>query len=177
MNTKRILQVIILILLALVAWLLWPKLNRPRYQEINVTDFSSCQLAGGEIIDGEPVKCRTADGREFKEAEHTEPDVVLENPKYGDLVTSPLTVKGKARGTWFFEANIPVTLKDETGKVLVQQGFMTSADWMTVDYVPFEGTLEFDPGDAEFGVLIIEKDNPSGLPEFDSSFAIPVRFK
>lgn len=175
MNTKRILQVIILILLALVAWLLWPKLQRP--EQVNITDFSSCQLTGGEIIDGEPVKCRTADGREFEEEEQVQPDVVLETPQYGDLVTSPLTVKGKARGTWFFEANIPVTLKDETGKVLVQQGFMTASDWMTVDYVPFEGTLEFDPGDAQFGVLIIEKDNPSGLPEFDSSFAIPVRFK
>jgi hypothetical protein len=178
MDTKRILQVIVLLLLVVVAYLLWPKLNRQNEsQYANVSDFGSCQLAGGVIQGSHPAICRLPDGRSFEEEENLEGDVVLNYPQYGDLITSPLTVVGKARGTWYFEANLPVTLKDDTGKVLVQKGAQAQSDWMTTDYVPFSVNLTFDPGDAEFGVLIIEKDNPSGLPEFDSSFAIPVRFK
>jgi hypothetical protein len=178
MDTKRVLQIIVLLLLVGIAWLLWPKLQNPQpSQYANVTDFDGCEEAGGQIINGEPVICRLSDGRTFEEAEHAQGDVILDYPKYGDKVTSPLTIVGKARGTWFFEANIPVTLKDDKGNTLVQKGAQAQSDWMTTDYVPFSITLTFDPKDAEAGVLIISKDNPSGLPEFDSDFAIPVRFK
>src|SRR4051812_32842409 len=37
-------------------------------------------------------------------------------PKPNDLVKSPLTVTGKARGTWYFEASFPVRLEDANGK-------------------------------------------------------------
>jgi hypothetical protein len=165
-------------LLIAIGLVLWPRLKTPKQrQQVEVTDFASCQEAGGSIVDGEPVKCVAPDGREFLEAEHAEPDVVLDSPKYGDLVKSPLGVTGKARGTWFFEASLPITLKDETGKVLVRQPVQAIGDWMTVDYVNFATTLAFDPGDAQYGVLVIEKDNPSGNPDLDSQFAIPVRFK
>lgn len=108
-------------------------------------------------------------------------EVVVETPQRGDLVTSPLLVKGKARGTWFFEANLPVTLKDQDGKILAQKGFMANppagGDWMTEDYVEFEDSLTFTAPTTEFGVLIIQNDNPSGLEENEKSFAVPVRFK
>ena len=157
---------------------MWPKIQNPNESQFaNVNDFASCQQASGEIINGDPVVCKLSDGRTFEEAEHAEPEVILDYPKYGDVVASPLTVVGKAKGTWFFEANLPVTLKDDKGNVLIKIGAMAQSDWMTTEYVPFSVTLPFDPGTSEFGVLIIEKDNPSGLSEFDSSFAIPVRFK
>lgn len=178
MNNKRVLQIILLIILVAVAWVLWPKLrNTNESQYANVNDFASCQQAGGEVVDGEPVTCKLSDGRTFQEAEQVQPDVVLDYPKYGDKVTSPLTIVGKARGNWFFEAQMPVTLKDDKGNVLFNGPATAQGDWMTTDYVPFSLKLTFDPKAAEFGVLIIEKDNPSGLPEFDSSFAIPVKFK
>ncbi|MBI4363448.1 MAG: Gmad2 immunoglobulin-like domain-containing protein [Candidatus Doudnabacteria bacterium] len=106
-----------------------------------------------------------------------ETDVQVATPKPGDLVSSPLVVEGKARGTWFFEANLPVTLKDSNGKILAQKGFMAQGEWMTEDHVSFEGTLEFAQPETEYGVLLIEKDNPSELSEFDASFAVPVRFR
>jgi len=106
-----------------------------------------------------------------------EPEVVVDQPEYGALVASPLKVSGKARGTWFFEANIPVTLKDSNGKILAQKGFQAKGEWMTEEFVEFEDTLIFATPETEFGVLLIEKDNPSGLPENDAAFAVPVRFK
>jgi len=142
----------------------------------HVTDFASCQKWGGSIVDGEPVKCYY-NGQTYEEADHNEPDVVLDKPLYGDLVTSPMVVKGKARGTWFFEASMPVVLKDDSGKVLYQGSIPALGDWMTTDYVEFATSIPFDPGSAQNGVLIISKDNPSGDPQFDSAHAVPVRFK
>ena len=173
MNNKY-LQATVLIALAAGALFL---LSQKKQEPIIVTDFGSCQMAGGEIIQDNPIRCRMPGGQTFDSEENPEPEVVLDMPAYGDLVKSPLTVTGKARGTWFFEANLPVTLKDENGKVLAQVGAQAQSDWMTTDYVPFTATLTFDPGTVQYGVLIIEKDNPSGMPEFDSSFAIPVKFK
>jgi len=176
MDNKRVLQVGLIIILAAVAWFWLPHL-RPLEEPINVTDFSSCQQAGGNVLQTDPITCKMPDGRTFAEEESAQPDVILDQPKYGDLVKSPLGVMGRARGTWFFEASMPVTLKDDTGKVLFQGPVQAIGDWMTTDYVPFAGTIPFDPGTAQYGVLIINKDNPSGNPDLDSSIAIPVRFK
>lgn len=105
------------------------------------------------------------------------PDVVVDSPRAGDLVASPLEVRGKARGFWYFEAAIPVALKDQAGNVLAEQPLQAKGDWMTEHHVPFEGTLEFTPPSTKFGVLVFEKDNPSGLPEHGGSFTVPVRFR
>jgi len=50
-------------------------------------------------------------------------------------------------------------------------------DWMTTEFVPFEAVLEFAVPQTEFGTLILEKDNPSGLPQNADSISIPVRFE
>ena len=176
MDNRRIYQIILLVVLVIVAVLLWPKLKAPQQQQISVTDFGSCQSAGGQIMQTDPITC-VYNGKTYTEAETQTPDMQLDKPAYGDLVTSPMTVSGKVRGNWFFEASMPAVLKDETGKVLFQGPIHTTGDWMTTDYVPFSQTITFDPGTAQYGVLIISKDNPSGDPANDSSYAVPVRFK
>ena len=49
-------------------------------------------------------------------------------------------------------------------------------NWMTTEYVPFEATLTFQEPATATGLLVLEKDNASGLPEFDDQISIPVRF-
>jgi hypothetical protein len=107
----------------------------------------------------------------------TEPDVVISTPQKNDLVTSPLTVSGKAKGNWFFEANLPVVLKDQNGNILAQKGFHSLGDWTAMDYVNFSDTLTFSTPQTEYGVLIIQNDNASGDPTYDKSYAVVVRFK
>ena len=172
--SKKQVQIAGLIIAVVIAIVLLPYLKKA--QAPAVTDFGSCQTAGGTITDGEPVTC-TYNGQRFEEVETPEPEVVLDKPQYGDLVTSPMTVSGRARGFWFFEASMPATLKDENGKVLFQGPIQADGDWMTTDYVPFQQAIPFDPGTAQYGVLIISKDNPSGDPTKDASVAVPVRFK
>jgi hypothetical protein len=170
-------------LLAVAMGLLVVFLPRNNQEQANqntaVNDFISCSVAGYTVMESYPRQCATPDGQVYVEdlSAKEQGDVVLETPVRGQLVTSPLTVSGKARGNWFFEANLPVTLKDENGKVLAQVGAMTADEWMTTDYANFTTVLQFEAPTTEFGLLLVERDNPSGLPENDKSYAVPVRFR
>ena len=48
---------------------------------------------------------------------------------------------------------------------------------MVGDFVSFTATLEFSAGQNKKGSLILEKDNPSGIPENDDALFVPVKFK
>lgn len=109
--------------------------------------------------------------------------IVLENPAPLAVVESPLSISGTARGTWFFEASFPIVLVDWDGRIIAQHYATAEGEWMTEDFVPFTAELTFESpyneGDPEFmrrGALILQKDNPSGLPEHDDALEIPVRF-
>lgn len=91
--------------------------------------------------------------------------------------SSPLVITGKARGTWFFEGDFPVKLFDGTGNLLTAVPAQAQDEWMTEDFVPFKAELEFELPLTDTGILVLEKDNPSGLPEHADEFQIPVRFK
>jgi len=111
--------------------------------------------------------------------------IVVSSPTPGEILSSPLTITGEARGTWYFEAIAPISLVNWDG-VIVAEGYVTAqGNWMTEDFVPFEGTLEFTTEaktDSNLflypqGVLILHNDNPSGLPENDRAIEIPIRFE
>lgn len=104
--------------------------------------------------------------------------IVLKTPYPGQTVSSPLEIKGEARGTWFFEASFPVFLTDWDGLIIAQGIATAKSEWMTEDFVPFEAKLEFiKPNVKNNGSLILKKDNPSGLPQNDNALEIPVFFK
>lgn len=98
-------------------------------------------------------------------------------PRPDTVISSPLSIAGRARGTWFFEANMPVTLLDGNKNVLAKAPLQAEGEWMTADFVPFSGKIIFEKPETDMGVLVFENDNPSGLSEHAKSFTIPVRFK
>ena len=101
------------------------------------------------------------------------------SPRPNSTVESPLTITGQARGYWYFEASFPVVLVDWDGKIIAQGIAQAQGEWMTEDFVPFEATLTFtaDPNAySNRGSLILQKDNPSGLPQNDDALEIPVLF-
>lgn len=100
---------------------------------------------------------------------------ILLQPNSEDVLSSPLIVKGEAPGYWFFEANLPVKLLDESGNLIVTAPANAVGDWMTEDFVPFESLLEFQTT-ATSGYLVIQNDNPSGLAENSKMVSFPVRF-
>lgn len=103
--------------------------------------------------------------------------IIVNSPKVGESISSPLNISGLARGTWFFEASFPVFLIDWDGKIIAQGIATAKGDWMTTDFVPFEATLTFTIDKNTYsnkGSLILKKDNPSGLPENDDALEFPV---
>lgn len=103
--------------------------------------------------------------------------VRLDTPRAGEVVHSPLTISGVARGQWYFEATFPFRLEDADGTVITQ-GFATAqGEWMTTEFVPFVGEVLFEAPGTSSGKLIIERSNPSGLPEQADEFSIPIRFQ
>lgn len=100
--------------------------------------------------------------------------VKVTNLKSGQTVQSPLIVKGEARGVYYFEASFPIKVLDGSGNVLGWGIAQAQSDWMTEDFVPFEATVDFEAPVAGKGFLVLKKDNPSGLPEHDEEFRIPI---
>lgn len=101
----------------------------------------------------------------------------LENIESGQIISSPLVIKGEAPGTWFFEASFPINLYDNNDQSLAQGYASAQKDWMTTDTIPFEAVLEFSAVSGGDGRLVFKKDNPSGLPENDFSESVSVKFK
>jgi|OM-RGC.v1.019563222 Uncharacterized protein conserved in bacteria len=108
-------------------------------------------------------------------------EVVLTTPQEGETVTSPLTVSGEALGYWYFEADFPLIVVDWDGKILGEGYATAQRDWMTAEPVPFEGTVSFDVAQisgnySRNGTLILQKANPSGLPEHSAAIEVPIVF-
>lgn len=103
----------------------------------------------------------------------------VESPLPESEVASPLTVKGEARGSWFFEGSFPVVLVDWDGRIIGESQAKAEGEWMTEEYVPFTARLEFsaDTSVSDRGAIILRKDNPSGLPQNDDAFEYTVFFK
>lgn len=107
-----------------------------------------------------------------------EDKIVLTSPLPGEEIDSPLLVRGRARGSWFFEGDFPVLLTNWDGLIIAQGIASAQGDWMTRDFVSFTCRLSFEPPDyGQHGTLILRKDNPSGKPDLDEALEIPVRFQ
>lgn len=106
----------------------------------------------------------------------TEQKIILETPSPNEIIKSPLTIRGQALGTWYFEGDFPVKLLDEYNKEITVSFATALEEWMTESFVPFEAVIEFENTTTSKGTLILEKDNPSGLPEHADQLVIPVQF-
>ena len=95
----------------------------------------------------------------------------------GAIIQSPLQISGRARGNWFFEASFPIELLGQNGGVLASALGQAQGDWMTEDLVPFTAELTFTAPSGDTGRLVLKRDNPSGLPQNDAEFIVPIRFR
>lgn len=151
-------------------------------QKIAAADsFERCVSFGFPVMESYPRQCRAGERLFIEEIQSVEYKnlVRLFEPLPHTRISSPLIIRGEARGNWFFEASFPVRLLDTNGTniPLNPSHIMTAEEWMTTDFVPFEATLIFIPPAAEAGTLVLEKDNPSGLPEYADTVSIPIRFR
>jgi hypothetical protein len=103
--------------------------------------------------------------------------IVVNTPLPGSVITSPVTISGEARGPWFFEATFPVVIVDWDGRIIGEGFAEAEGEWMTTDFVPFTGTITFEADPEAYsasGSIIMQKANPSGLPQHDNALEFPV---
>ena len=103
--------------------------------------------------------------------------IKVSKPGLNDSISTPLEIEGEARGSWFFEASFPVELLNEKGEVIASGIAQAQSDWMTENFVPFKAKIDFLPSLSGKGTLVLKKDNPSGLPEYDEQAEIPIVFQ
>lgn len=144
-----------------------------------VTDFVSCVATGNTVLESFPRQCRDKDGNLYVEKIATGDLSLLirvASPVSGALVSSPISFSGTARGTWYFEASFPVVALDSKGNEIGRGIAQAKGDWMTSNFVPFEGTLTLDSTPTPTGTIVFKKDNPSGDTALDLSYSLPVSF-
>lgn len=104
-------------------------------------------------------------------------NVHVDSPQFSSPLTSPITITGSARGTWFFEGSFSIVLTGSNNEVLGTAIAQAQGEWMTTEFVPFTATLNFAlPKNILHtkATLNFKKDNPSGLPEHDDAVQFPV---
>lgn len=99
--------------------------------------------------------------------------ISLTSPKVGAIVPSQFALMGQARGNWYFEASFPVEVRAVGGSVIATALAQAEDDWMTTELVPFTAVVNTGAYKGP-AIIILKKDNPSGLPENDASVSIPV---
>lgn len=186
------------VVVALGAWWLWglSTAEAPVVTDNNNDEPTACTADTQVCPDGSSV------GREGPECEFAacpskpvdpavttavaelEDRITITTPQPGAYVASPLRIAGEARGTWFFEGDFAVVLTDWDGRIIAEAPATAQDEWMTEDWVSFTGELSFTSpyteGDPEFmqrGSLILERANPSGLPENAAALEFPVWFR
>ena len=178
MNRRIIIPIIAALFLLLGAVLYATSRDSDRVD--TVSNFDECANAGYQVAESYPARCMVPDGPSFTEDignELEKSDLIrLESPRPNQTISSPLEIKGEARGNWYFEASFPARLVDANGKELAVIPVTAQGEWMTTEFVPFQATMTFPTPTTATGKLILEKDNPSGLPENDDQLVIPVKF-
>lgn len=146
-----------------------------------VDSFEECMTAGYVVLESYPRQCRTPDGQTFVEDIGNELEkldlIRIDNPRPNQSIASPILIQGEARGYWFFEASFPVKLFDDNDFLLGIKPAQASAEWMTENFVPFKVSFPFAVPSTSKGKLVLEKDNPSGLPENADELIVPVYFQ
>jgi len=178
---KAISILIVLFFLAAGAWFLF-FCDREQcaffdFQKARFADsFEKCAALGFPVMESHPRQCRAGETLFVETLAPSNDMVRLIAPLPNSEIVSPLTVKGEARGNWYFEASFPVRLFDGNGKEIAVVPAQAKGEWMTTEFVPFEVVLTFETPLTDTGMLVLEKDNPSGLPEHAASVGYPIRF-
>lgn len=189
MSNQKIFLIFLILIILVTGALIFYSARQPKTlvnQETNkvvssITNFKECAMASYPVQESYPRRCTTPDNKSFteeigNELEKTD-QIQVDNPRPNQTIASPLEIKGRARGSWFFEAELPIKITDEKGKELGSAVAIAQSDWMTEDFVPFRAVIRFFMAYTNEGTLILSKSNPSDLPENNDELKIPVQFE
>jgi hypothetical protein len=177
---RKILLGIVLVIGLVGVFVAYGKIMNDQKRVLSVSTYEECAAAGFPVLASYPGRCITDDGRSFtqdigNELEMRE-EILIENPRPNQVINEFLEIKGKARGSWFYEGMFTGELVDGNDKRLAQFRLDAEGEWMTDAFVSFTGSKDIDTPTTEDGFLYLRNANPSGLAENDKELIIPVKF-
>ncbi len=174
---KKIYVTITIIIIAILVGVL--VLNKK--PKMVILNFQDCADAGYPVMESYPRQCRTPDGLTF--AEEIVPPITYTNtskeyiqvdlPFPGAVTGKEFKVTGRARG-FYFEASFPVEVLDKDGKQIFIGPAQAQGEWMVDSLVPFEITVKVPDTYTGPATLVLHKDNPSDLRQYDASISFPI---
>lgn len=174
-------KIIFSVLIVILIFFTFNRNSEEIVRVIKVNNFDECVLAGFPVMESYPRKCADADGKTFSEYIGNQIEkkdlIVVESPIPNQSVTNKLEIRGKARGFWFFEAEISGRVLDQNKKTIANFSIMTEDEWMTEDFVGFNKIIDLSTTTLpQKGFLEIIKNNPSDMRDKDDSLIIPISF-
>ncbi|MBP6884909.1 MAG: hypothetical protein KBC17_03780 [Candidatus Pacebacteria bacterium] len=104
-------------------------------------------------------------------------DLVLFTIQRDSTVGGTIEATGILKGGYFFEGNAVGSLLDANKNVLKTFPITATGEWMTIDGVPFEMSVDASDVFPGKGFIRISNDNPSGDPANDKHIDVPVVFE
>lgn len=103
--------------------------------------------------------------------------IEITSPKENSEISSPLEIQGVAYWGGFEGQAGTVKLYDNNGNLLGTAILTATSDTWTSTPITFKTTLIFRSDKDQLGALIFHNENPSGLPQYDTQFVLPVKIK
>lgn len=104
-------------------------------------------------------------------------DIIINSPKKEELISSPLVITGQVNGNGWsgFEGQVgTVKLLGSNAEILGTAILEPTTDWMRLP-TKFKAILVFASAKEQNGMLVFKNENPSGMPENDTEFKLPVK--
>lgn len=171
---KVLLTVVAIVLLALAAYIPYA-LQQHRINDLN----SQITSLRAELAQKAPNQPSESNGSQPANTEYMSSGgvkIILYHPSANAKISNPVAVIGEVPGNWSFEASFPIKLEDGSGNVIAQTAANVLGNWMTTDLVPFSAQFTYSSSPSGKGTLVLQKDNPSGLPANDDQLNVPVEF-
>lgn len=167
-----ILIILIIAALGVFAWNMW-------LSELSMKVKTQTELTDRQKELTKSVDARIADKISESKTEIPEnQDIIINSPKTGELINSPLIITGQVNGNGWsgFEGQVgTVKLLGADGEILGTAILEPTTDWMRLP-TKFKATLEFTSSKEQNGKLVFKNENPSGMPEnnMESSLSIKI---
>lgn len=147
-----------------------------------ITDNGTITLVSVTPIPVSGVEVKTTDYRltfnvttdKFTYKNASADNIKVTSPFPGAVINRNFKIKGSARGPWFFEASSRVVVFDKTGDKIAESIGRPEGNALTEDFVPYSADVAISGAYAGPATIVLSNDNPSGLPENDSSISFPV---
>jgi hypothetical protein len=138
----------------------------------------SCQSGSTDSASNNPYELRTRDQiTDYNPGNDERPlnELIQIDGIYpGSIIGSPYRVTGKAKYSWFFEGDFPVTLEDENGNSLCTAPAMALDSRRGPGWIPFKVDIIFIAAPNTEARLIFRLDNPSETEGFQRAIEVPI---